>query len=84
VPSGLFERLQRAHQRSKAPATHAQKWKTAEVAKKATISVARLMGRPLSCRKRPELGSGEVRFQPSDQRDWLVSSMCCVGMLRMR
>lgn len=31
------------HQRSKAPTTHANRWKTAEVAKKATTSDARLI-----------------------------------------
>ena len=74
------------HQRSKAPTTSAQKWKMAEVAKKEMTSDARLIGIPLSQRKRPELGSEEVRFHPSpaDQRVRLLSIMCCVGMLRMR
>jgi hypothetical protein len=62
----------------------AQKWKMAEVAKKAMTSVAKLIGNPLSHRKRPEFSSDEVRFQPADQRDMLLSSMNRVGMLRMR
>jgi hypothetical protein len=49
-------------------------------------SVARLAltGIPLSYRKRPELGSEEVRFQPADHCDMLLSSMWRVGTPRMR
>ena len=41
-------------------------------------------GIPLSYRKRPELGSEEVRFQPGDHCDMLLSSIWRVGTPRMR
>lgn len=47
-------------------------------------AVPTLTGMPLSSRKRPELGLVEVKFQPWDHCDMLLSSMNFVGMLRMR
>ena len=65
------------HQRSKRPTTSAQRWKMAEVAKKAAVSVAKLTASPLSCRyiSLSPVPRGLVRFQPGDQRDMLFSSM---------
>ena len=43
-------------------------------------------GMPFSYRKSPEFGSVEVSelFQPSDHLLMLLSSMSCVGMVRIR
>lgn len=71
-------------QTSKAPSTSARKWKKAEVAKKEMMSEAKFIGLPFDSRKRPELGSDDVKFQPSDHLEMLLSNMNFVGMLRMR
>ena len=44
----MHQRLDHHHQRSKSPTMSAQKWKMAEVAKKAMMIVAKLTGYPLS------------------------------------
>jgi len=74
------------HQRSKSPTMSAQKWKSADTAKKAAVSVAKLICSPLSCRyiSLSPVPRGLVRFQPGDHADRLLASMYGVGICDTR